>query len=279
VLPYSGELDYLVIGHVTRDQTADGWRTGGTAAYAARTAWAMGLRVGVLTSAADDVSKALAGIAVVCLPAAATTTFDNRYTDAGREQVVRALAAPLTAAAVPLPWRTARLVHLGPVANECDPALVDLFPGAFIGLTPQGWMRAWDEQGRVRRAPWEQAGRLLARADAVVLSEEDVAGDKALIARWAASTRVLAVTRAARGCSVYWQGTAQDVAAFAATEVDPTGAGDVFAAVFFARLAEGDEPPAAARLANCVAAVSVGRVGLAAAPTPAEVACCLDLCR
>lgn len=279
MLPYRGELDYLVIGHVTRDRTADGWTPGGTAAYAARTARAMGLRVGVLTSAADDLSRALAGIEVVCLPAAATTTFDNRYTDAGREQVVRALAAPLTAAAVPPQWRTARIVHLGPVAGECDPALVDLFPVSFVGLTPQGWMRAWDKQGRVRRAPWEQADQLLVRADAVVLSEEDIASDETLVTRWAAWTRVLAVTRAAHGCSVYWRGTRTDVAAFAAVEVDPTGAGDVFAAVFFARLADGDEPLAAARLANCVAAASVGRVGLAATPTPAEFVRCLDLCQ
>ena len=38
-------VDYLVIGHVAHDLIPDGWRLGGTAAYSALTAHALGLRV------------------------------------------------------------------------------------------------------------------------------------------------------------------------------------------------------------------------------------------
>lgn len=274
-------LDYLVIGHVTRDRTpAGGFTPGGTAAYAARTARALGLRVGVITSTGTepDLTKWLAGIEVLRVPAPETTTFDNRYTPSGRMQTVRAVAAALTPEIVGPVRQEASLVHLGPVAGECDPALADLFAGAFLGLTPQGWMRRWDGTGRVVSGPWESAEMLLPRADAVVLSEEDVGGDEALVARWAARTRILAVTRGAAGCSVYADGALQHFPAFPVAELDPTGAGDVFAAVFFVRLWQGDDPYAAARLANCVAAASVTRQGLSGTPTPEEVARCQALC-
>ncbi len=268
-----GALDYLVIGHVTQDRTADGgWTVGGTAAYAARTARALGCRTAVLTSAADglELNQALPDIAVWRVPAPSTTTFENQYTSGGRVQFIRAVAAPLTPDAVPAAWHTARLVHLGPVAGECDPALAGLFPAAFLGLTPQGWMRRWDGTGRVWSGPWEGAAPLLRRAAAVVLSEEDVGGERALIRRWAAQTRVLAVTQAAAGCTVHAGGAVWHLPAPPVVEVDPTGAGDIFAAVFFVRLWRGDDPPTAAQRANVVAAASVTRRGLLGTPAAQE---------
>jgi sugar/nucleoside kinase (ribokinase family) len=58
-------------------------------------------------------------------------------------------------------------------------------------------------------------------------------------------------------------------------EVDSTGAGDVFAAAFFARLYNTRDPWEAARFANQMAAISITRAGLAGIPTPAEVHQCL----
>ncbi len=271
-------FDYLVIGHITRDIKPDGgFEPGGTAAYAARTAGALGLHAGVITSAQDDpmLFEPLAGIEVLRIPSPATTTFDNRYSPQGRAQVVQAVAALLTPDLIPPRWRQAGLVHLGPVAGECSPALASLFPTAFLGLTPQGWMRRWDDAGLVRPGPWEGADPLLARADAVVVSEEDVQGDLALARRWAAQTRVLAVTRGRAGCTVFAGGMARDLPGWEVEEVDPTGAGDVFAAVLFARLRAGDTPWAAARAANCLAARSVTRRGIEGTPTPEEITRCL----
>ena len=54
--------------------------------------------------------------------------------------------------------------------------------------------------------------------------------------------------------------------------LDPTGAGDVYAAAFFVRLRETRDPYEAGRFATQLAAVSVTRPGLAGAPTPAEAA-------
>ncbi len=277
-----GRLDYLVIGHVTRDRRPDGgFTSGGTATYATRTAQALGCRVGVVTSASEDLnlSAAFPGVEILQVPAPVTTTFENRYTRSGRVQVIQAVAAPLTPDGIPPAWCEVAVVHIGPVAQECDPALVGLFPTVFVGLTPQGWMRRWDRQGRVRPAAWESADTLLPRAGAVILSEEDVGGDEALVARWAARTCVMVVTRGAAGCTVYAAGAVEDLPGFPAVEVDPTGAGDVFAAVFFVQLQQGLTPWEAARRANCVAALSVTRPGLSGTPTPEEVARCLASCK
>lgn len=276
----------MVIGHVTRDlnvsssQPSRGefqtgrHRLGGSAAYAARTARALGCRVGVVTSAAPDLEldEELGDVRIAVHAAQASTTFLNIY-GGGRRQVIRSVARPIDPAAVPDHWH-ASLVHIGPVANECDPSLVMSFPGAFIGVTPQGWMRGWDDAGDVTPRPWSDATRILPHADAVVLSEEDVAGDRSLAADFARQTRCLVLTEGASGCTIYAAGDVQRIPAPTVRKVDPTGAGDVFAASFFYALQRTQNPAEAARFANCCAARSVTRSGLSGSPRTEEVARC-----
>jgi sugar/nucleoside kinase (ribokinase family) len=269
------QLDYLVIGHVTRDLVDGNFTIGGTASYAARMARALGCRVGVVTSASPDLdlSQVLDGILVARFPAVTTTTFKNVYTSDGRRQVLRGVAELLVPEMVPSHWKAA-IVHLGPVARECAPALIHAFGNSFVGITPQGWMRRWDAAGNVSCCHWEDAEPLLARADGVVLSEEDVAGDRARVARYAAQSRLLVMTQGAAGCTVYTHGQVRHFPAPTVHEVDPTGAGDIFSVAFFVWLRRTGDPWTAARFANCVAARSVTRVGLDSTPSPEEVTYC-----
>ncbi len=268
-------LDYLVIGHVTRDLAGSSFTLGGTAAYAAHTARALGCRVGVVTSVdADlDLSEALNDVLIARRLAQTSTTFENIYTGSGRRQVIHTVASPLGLEAVPSDWQ-ARLVHIGPVARECDPTLASSFGETFVGMTPQGWMRQWDDAGYVGRRRWEEAGRLLPHADAVVLSEEDVGGDRSVAAEYAHQTRCLALTQGAAGCTVFAHGDVRHFPAPRVDEVDSTGAGDVFAASLFYALQRGHDAWTAARFANCTAARSVARSGLFGTPLKGEVAHC-----
>ncbi len=268
-------LDYLVIGHVTRDLKGSSFALGGTAAYAACTAQALVCRVGVITSVgADlDLSAALSGVLITRLLARTSTTFENIYTEAGRRQVIHDVASPLGRDIVPYDWQ-ARLVHIGPVARECDPALVSSFGGAFVGVTPQGWMRQWDDAGRVNRRRWEEMEQVLPHADAVVLSEEDVGGDRSVVTEYARQTRCLVLTQGAAGCTVYANGDVRHFPAPSVDEVDSTGAGDVFATSLFYALQREHDAWTAARFANCVAARSVTRSGLCGIPLEEEVAHC-----
>jgi sugar/nucleoside kinase (ribokinase family) len=275
------ELDYLVIGHATRDLRGDSFAIGGTVAYAARTAQALGCRVGVVTSAAADLDldQALPDILVARSPAPMTTTFENITTDGERQQVIHHVAGALVPAMAPDDWRTA-IVHIGPVAQECHPRLVRAFGKAFVGVTPQGWMRQWDETGQVSRCRWRGMEDVLARADAVVVSLEDVGGNWGLAAEYAAQTRLLALTQGAEGCTVYADGEQRYFPAPEVDEEDSTGAGDIFAASFFYALqhglafARGHGPWTAARFANCVAAQSVTRSGLSSTPSAEEATRC-----
>jgi hypothetical protein len=267
-------IDYLVVGHACQDiVSGDALVAGGTAIYSALTAGRLGMRTGILTSAAPDYSffPNSASIVIKCRPSEASTTFENVYTAAGRRQYLRAHAAPIEVDDLPPRWRNARIVHLGPVAQEVAPDFVAAFDGALVGVTPQGWMRQWDASGLVSPCAWRDAERVLARADVVVLSSEDVGGDDALIHRYARWAQLLVVTLGSAGARVYCRGEARHYPAFAVETVDPTGAGDVFATAFLVRYAESRDPSDAAHFANCAASFVVEGLGASRLPTRAQV--------
>lgn len=269
-------IDYLVIGHLTRDLTPDGPCLGGTAAFAALTAYALGLRVGVVTSWAAELPLGpLRQIPVVSYPADASTTFENIYTNAGRIQHIHSVAPSLDYFMVPDPWRSASIVHLGPVAQEVEPNLVRHFPTALLGLTPQGWLRAWDEAGQVFLVEWPEASFMLNQAGATVISDEDVRYDDERIDEMAAACQVLAVTEAGDGARVYWHGDVRRFRAPSVPLVDATGAGDIFAAAFFTRLYTTRDPWEAGRFATQLASISVTRSRLDSIPTRAEIHDCM----
>lgn len=271
-------VDYLVIGHLTQDLTPTGPRLGGTAAYSSLTARALGLRVGILT-ACEDCLRAVElereGIQVVGQRTEGTTTFENIQTPDGRIQFLHKLAPEINVSNVPEIWRSTPVVHLGPVAREVDPNLVRAFPNSLVGLTPQGWMRTWDEKGRVSYGDWPESSYVLQNAGAAVISVEDVQRDERIIEDMASSIRVLAVTEGSNGARVYWNGDLRRFRATKQEEIEPTGAGDIFAAAFFIRLHTTRDPWEAGRFATNLASFSVTRVGLEGIPTAEEVKNCL----
>jgi len=269
-------IDYLVIGHITNDRSPLGDRIGGTASFASLTAHALGLKVGVITSCGVDVSlEPLNGIPVVNYSAESSTSFENVYTSNGRIQYIRSFAANLDFHHIPEPWRSAPIVHLAPVAKEVEPSLVRNFTSSLIGVTPQGWLRDWDRQGRVTYGEWPEATFVLGRAGAAVISTEDVLCDETRIEEMASASRLLAVTEADKGTRLFWNGDVRRFRAPEVTEVDPTGAGDIFAAAFFCRLYATRDPWESARFATQLAAFSVTRPGLSGIPTPDEINACL----
>ena len=84
--------------------------------------------------------------------------------------------------------------------------------------------------------------------------------------------RAIAVTRGARGCTVYSAEGRADAPGFAVDEVDPTGAGDCFDAGFVSARLEGMPIAEAGRLANACGALAVTAKGpMAGAKPRAEV--------
>lgn len=269
-----GAPTYLVIGHVTRDVVAGGGYTpGGTACYSALYAERLGARVAVLTSASEfpTVFDQHPAIEVCCHLSEWSTTFENIYENGHRRQFVRGVAGSLGIDQVPAAWRESAIVHLGPLVQEVDPRMVDAFPTSLVGVTPQGWLRAWREDGLVSAVRWESAERVLARADVVILSMEDLGDDREELERLRCLARLLVLTDGRHGATVYDGSRVTRVPAFDVQEVDPTGAGDVFAAAFFVRLHETQDPVEAARFANCEASFLVEAQGTSRVPTREQV--------
>ncbi len=273
------DFDYLIIGHLVRDFLPDqegifeSYTLGGTAAYSALTARAYGCRVAILSSFEPGLDTALlSDITIHNNPSANTTSFQNIYTASGRIQKVRSLADPLTPDSVPQAWRTIPLVHIGPVTSNLSPGLFDSFPDSWIGLTPQGWLRDIDREGNVRLQSWKSIVNWVPRADAVVLSREDLQYDRDAEGKLAGFCRILAVTDANNGAFLYHKNKCTHIEAPEYPEIDPTGCGDIFAAIFFAALAEKTSPVEAAKLAVNVAARAVTRSGLNSPPSCEEIA-------
>jgi hypothetical protein len=266
--------DYLMLGHFTRDVLPDGTTTpGGTSLYAALTAHRLGRNVGVVSAPAALPTGWPDTIQIVFHASPAPPTFENRYTPEGRQQTLHTASQPITLEVIPEDWRTAPLIHLGPVLGETPEQLVDAFPHALLGVTPQGWMRSWNEPlpGPVLYRPWQPTPRVLERIDALVLSIEDVRGDEALVAGYARHCALVALTRGAQGSTLFLRGVPHHIPAFPAIERDPTGAGDVFAAALLIRLRATGDPLDAARFAAYIAALSVEGVGISRIPAHDEI--------
>jgi sugar/nucleoside kinase (ribokinase family) len=268
------KIDYLLLGHFTRDVLPDGKTTpGGTSLYAALTAQRVGRSVGVVSAPAELPANWPSDIQMVFHPSPTPPTFENIYTPQGRKQILHTSSRPITLEDIPSTWRDAPLVHLGPILGETPQELVFAFPNALLGVTPQGWMRRWEEPlpNPIIFEPWRPDPAVLARIDALVLSIEDVRGDEALAASYAQHCPLVVVTRSAKGATLFLGGEPHHVPAFAAEERDPTGAGDVFAATLFARLQETGDPLGSAHFAAYVAALSVEGAGVSRIPTRAEL--------
>lgn len=276
--PLPGPVDYVIVGHLSCDRTPQGTQLGGTAAYAALTAKALGLRVGIVTAWGGEIPlDALRGISLQSKPALHSTTFENRYTPTGRAQRIHHTAPTLTLQDIPAPWREAPILHLGPIAQEVPMIRDETIKPRLLGMTLQGWLRAWDESGYIYPCDWPEAATMLPRADAAILSREDVRGEEKRIREFASYCRLLVVTEGANGARLYQNGQEYHFDAPRQHEVDATGAGDIFAAAFFCRLAQTHDPCRAAHFATHLASFSVTRPGLAGIPTAEEIQACLEV--
>ena len=251
--------DFVAIGHVTLDRFGESTRPGGSALYTAVTAHRLGLSVGLLTSHGDEFPLDVipSKIEVVTVPADETTLFEHRHEAAGRVSHVRAVASPLTVADVPEDWRDASLTLLAPVVDEVDPMIATLFTDGAVGAAAQGWVRHVQPDGLVIPRPWQSPERLLQSVQALFLSREDIRGQEAEVLEWFQRMPVGVLTADRAGALLFVNGERYEVQARPANEVDPTGAGDVFAATFLIQYQREGDPWLAAAAAACAGSLAV----------------------
>ena len=265
--------DFVVAGHLCCDLVDQRIILGGSASYASLTARSLGRRVGVVTAVADDFPfrDVFRDISLETIPSASTTTFRNSYHDGVREQFVSGVAASIHGAHIPRHWTDVTAAYLCPIANEVVPDVIDRFRGALVGIGAQGWLRQWDETGRVRKKRWADAELLANRVDVLVLSELDMDNPYDFAEDIVALGPIVIVTQSDRGAELFVGHERIHVPAFKIKEIEPTGAGDVFAAAFLVRYEECGDPVDAAKFACCAASFVCEQEGTKGIPTLSQV--------
>ncbi len=260
-------MHIAIIGHLTRDILEDGYAIGGAVSYSGVTARRLGAEVTVLTRAHPDDARVLEeeGIEVINLPTEIYTTFHNVYYKAIRTQQLLAVAGPILASEVPERIYKADVLLLAPVAQEVDPTIAQQRIN-MLAATPQGWMREWDQQGRVYAIPWYSSGRILPYLDTIIFSDLDLIGDLSIFPTIIDTVSLVAITKASKGCVLYHHGRRCQVHSRPAHEIDATGAGDTFTAAFLVELSNGKSPIEAAYFANVAASISIEGIGLSGIP-------------
>jgi sugar/nucleoside kinase (ribokinase family) len=255
----------LAVGHVCWDRLQGQQVLGGSVSYATLAARRLGWEAAALTAAGPDFDPArdLPGVTVFRSGSAATTRFTNLYgADGVRQQVLSSRADAIDLGRLPEEWRDPDVLLLGGVAAEIAPRTAQAFQAEVVGANAQGWLRAFDVDGTVHAQEWKDPAADLAGVHVLFLSEHDLPDARARCRELLGIVPVIALTRGWRGLVLMTRGAEEEIGGLPRQEVDPNGAGDVFAATFLMRYHETGDLAQAAAVAACGASCVVE--GLAA---------------
>ena len=267
---------FLSVGHFCYDVSSDGYILGGSASYSTLTARNLGHHARSVTAVGSNFDRQnplLKGIKTVYHESPETTIFDNQYDAKGRrQQFILGHARELKGNDIPVEWRTSNIAYLCPIADEVSAEVVHCFSDeTLIGATPQGWLRQWDASSRVEAKRWGTAKDILPHIDILILSDEDLRTYPDELEKYIGLTSIVVLTQGAQGATLFQNGTQLESAAYSVTEVDPTGAGDVFATAFLINYYQSRSVKEALNFAHCVASFAVEGVGTSCIPKLTQV--------
>ena len=259
------DLTVLCVGQVTHDRYGADIVAGGCAYFGARCAQALGAKVRLLTSVGADflLDQDLSGLEAHAIRAGSTTVFTNTYPEGqARVQRIETVSPPIPLAALPASWDHADVLLLAPVFGEIDAAepWFSAVKARVRAVCLQGFMKQADPARElVVAGPPLDSLPFFHGADAFFLSEEDIAcfGGPGLLDFLRSRARLVFVTRGELGCSIHTPAGTLHAGIFPTIAVDPTGAGDTFAAATACALAAGCDPLTAARLGAAAASFVV----------------------
>lgn len=264
----SAKIVTLSIGHVTHDRVDGRIVPGGCAYYAASAFHALGAESHLVTTVGEDFccGPELDRFAWAAQRQGQTTVFTNLYPDPGpRLQYVDRVAADVAPAGLPAGWKHPDVAFLGPVFNELDiQAWKRALSARITAVGVQGFVRgagaaAGPPEAGQQVVPrrWSPDPELLSGIQVACLSEEDLVGQGDLLERLVASIPLVALTRERKGCELIEADRREWVGIHAAEVVDPTGAGDTFAAGLLFGLAQGLPSVEAARIGAAAASIVI----------------------
>jgi len=262
----SGELDFgglrlVAVGHVTNDRLAHGRSPGGSALYAGLVAAKLGASVRIVTSfGADFTGAALlsrAAIEVDATRSEQTTTFQEIAI--GEKRSWRALSK---ASQLRGPVPQGDVLFACPVLAEVDPSCLRSPPAKIVAAGLQGWLRILGPDGLVEPREPPELG-FLRGCKAVFCSDEDLAQNAPrVLPMLLGIAEMVVLTEGSRGALLYLGQKPHRVHALPTKRVlDPTGAGDAFAASFLLALASGMSSFDAAVVGACASSIVIEGYG------------------
>lgn len=260
----SQKLKYLAVGHCCHDKVGNNFILGGTTSYSSMLAQKLNADPSILTSFGNDflfeaVFKGN-GLPVFNVEAEKTTVFENIYDGDHRTQTILARASSIGIENYKKLNQGFDIIHFSPIADEVDWSLLsELHDDTLTLATPQGWLRKWDEKGKVsyKEIDWSH----LSEVDFVIISDEDVPDLENQINDIIGAVNTLIVTKGAGGSVVYSNKVEANFPAYPSKIIDPTGAGDTFATGFIMRYAESKELVESMIFANCLASICIEHKG------------------
>ena len=131
------------------------------------------------------------------------------------------------------------------------------FRAGVVGAIAQGWLREADPNGRINPRRWTNAAACLEGVDILFLSQNDTPDAEKRSRELLQHVPIVAFTRGGRGVTLLTRNGEERFSTQPRPEVDPTGAGDVFAAAFLVSYVERHDLPEAAAFASCAASFVV----------------------
>lgn len=257
-----------IVGSLSRD-LVDGRRPrpGGGAYYAAQALRVLGGRAAIVTKCAPEHRSELLprlvayGVPVSWHPARSTTTFSFAYNGDDRRMAIEVVGDPWAPGEVIGMLRGVRWLHVGALLRSDFPAdtLAGLARGRVLSLDGQALVRK--AQVGPLRLDRDFDPEVLRHIRILKLSEEEgsaLLGEIDCQSVSALGVPEVVVTLGSRGSIVFTGGRAERVSIEPFAAIDPTGAGDSFAAAYLAARSSGHPPATAARRASALVAGLLG---------------------
>ncbi len=254
--------EFLTIGHCCLDKKEKGWVPGGATTYGLNLANQLNIPSTLLTSTSTDFDHSIFGkVDIINIATDQTTKFHNQETVTGRKQIIESVATTLLPLALKGKYQDIKMAHLCPIAQEVDISFLDYFStDTIICLSPQGWLRKWDDNGRVSHIEFKDF-YLWKRANIVVLSQEEIGDNNPNSI--AENFDYFILTKGGEGAVLFHDRKTYEFPVYPVEKVvDTTGAGDVFAAAFLFKLVETNDAILAMRFASWCAACCVEAEGV-----------------
>lgn len=250
-------IEFCAVGHVSLDLIDSKLHAGGSALFGAQLASELGYKSAAVTASAVDFPFSdYSDIEWSIQFSNHTTKYGLEYIDEHRSLKLIQRADQITESSVRKSLRNSKIVMLAPIIDEIKPDLISLFATEWVGLTPQGWFRRFDSEGKMSAAE-SFFSQLPKKIKLIVVSSEDLPTDSKDWEWIKNSAEVAVCTMGKEGYVLHHEGVEKKYAPIEVVkEKNPTGCGDIFATAALLLLSRGVDAVKACELAGQAAAVS-----------------------